>query len=106
MMRVRRRAFLETAVLGAGAAALGCGTQPAGANRATPPDALPAAIRALTPMTAGVVPIADDERRARIANAQKLMREQKLDAVFMEGTASMSYFANMRWGQSERTFAS
>ena len=55
-------------------------------------------------MTAGIVPIHDDERRARIAKAQKLMHEQKHDAIFMEGTASMFYFANMRWGQSERTF--
>jgi Xaa-Pro dipeptidase len=55
-------------------------------------------------MTSGVVPISDDERRARIAKAQKLMAEQKLDAIFMEGTTSMFYFANMRWGQSERTF--
>jgi Xaa-Pro aminopeptidase len=55
-------------------------------------------------MTDGIVPISDDERRARIAKAQKLMAEQKIDAVFMEGTASCFYFANMRWGQSERTF--
>jgi Xaa-Pro dipeptidase len=55
-------------------------------------------------MTAGVVPITDDERRARIDRAQQLMEEQKLDAIFMEGTASCFYFANMRWGQSERTF--
>ena len=32
------------------------------------------------------------------------MEEQKLDAIFMEGTASCFYFANMRWGLSERTF--
>jgi Xaa-Pro dipeptidase len=32
------------------------------------------------------------------------MAEQKIDAIFMEGTASCFYFANMRWGQSERTF--
>jgi Xaa-Pro dipeptidase len=55
-------------------------------------------------MTSGIVPISDDERRARIAKAQRLMEEQKLDAIFMEGTASCFYFANMRWGQSERTF--
>jgi Xaa-Pro dipeptidase len=55
-------------------------------------------------MTAGVVAISDDERKARIAKAQKLMNEQKLDAIFMEGTTSMFYFAGMRWGQSERTF--
>ena len=32
------------------------------------------------------------------------MAEQKLDAIFMEGTTSCFYFADMRWGQSERTF--
>ena len=37
--------------------------------------------------------------------AQRLMEEEKLDAIFMEGTASCFYFANMRWGQSERTFS-
>ncbi len=55
-------------------------------------------------MRDGIVPISDDERRARIAKAQQLMAEQKIDAIFMEGTASCFYFANMRWGQSERTF--
>ena len=64
----------------------------------------PDSIRALKPMTAGIVPITADERRGRIAKAQKLMAEQKIDAIFMEGTASSFYFADMRWGQSERTF--
>src|SRR5262245_32230432 len=55
-------------------------------------------------MTAGIVKISDDERRLRIAKAQQLMGEQKIDAIFMEGTASAFYFANITWGQSERTF--
>jgi Xaa-Pro dipeptidase len=55
-------------------------------------------------MTDGIVPITADERNARIAKAQRLMAEQKIDAIFMEGTASCFYFAAMRWGQSERTF--
>ncbi len=55
-------------------------------------------------MTAGVVPISDDERKARIAKAQKLMTDQKMDAIFMEGTTSCFYYVGMRWGQSERTF--
>ena len=55
-------------------------------------------------MTAGIVPITDDERRARIAKAQRLMAEQKIDAIFMEGGTSSFYFVGMRWGQSERTF--
>ena len=104
-MRLRRRRFLQTAALGAGAAALGCATRN---SRASETDGqagdLPAAIRALKRLTTGVVPITDDERRTRIAKAQKLMNEQKLDAIFMEGTTSMFYFANMRWGQSERPF--
>jgi Xaa-Pro dipeptidase len=32
------------------------------------------------------------------------MSDQKLDAIFMEGTTSCFYFTGMRWGQSERTF--
>jgi hypothetical protein len=35
--------------------------------RATPNGDVPASIRALKPMTAGVVPISIDERKARIA---------------------------------------
>ena len=71
---------------------------------ARPLSTLPAAIKALTPMTDGVVPITDDERRARVAKAQRLMADEKLDAIFMEGTTSGYYFTGMRWGQSERTF--
>jgi Xaa-Pro dipeptidase len=103
---VSRRHFLTTTAIGAGALAAGCSPAPAPAPAAASPAAAdkPAFLKDLTPMTSGVVPISDDERRARIAKAQKLMEEQKLDAIFMEGTASCFYFANMRWGQSERTF--
>jgi Xaa-Pro dipeptidase len=90
--------------LGAGAVACAKATGGSSAAAADRSAGLPAAIRALKPMTTGVVPIGDDERRARIAKAQRLMNEQKLDAIFMEGTTSCSYFVNMRWGQSERTF--
>jgi Xaa-Pro dipeptidase len=113
-MRVGRRKFLGTAAVGAGAVAIGCagGTEPAsttaaqsgGATSAASPSGLHPAIAALQPMTAGVVPISDDERKARIAKAQKLMTDQKIDAIFMEGTTSCFYYVGMRWGQSERTF--
>jgi Xaa-Pro dipeptidase len=101
---MNRRQFLGTAIAGAGAAAAACAPgEPANAQSSNTAN-LPEAIRALTPMTAGVVPISLDERRTRIAKAQKLMAEQKIDAIFMEGTSSCFYFAGMRWGQSERTF--
>ena len=105
-MPMNRRNFIHVAALGTVAGAAGCARADVSAEqgRNTTAGGRPPSIEALKPMTAGIVPIADDERRARIAKAQKLMAEQKIDAVFMEGTASCFYFANMRWGQSERTF--
>lgn len=104
-MRLNRRTFLTTGAIGVTGVAMGCAKTDAPAPAAAAPgNDLPDVIKALKPMTDGIVPISDDERRARIAKAQKLMAEQKLDAIFMEGTTSMFYFANMRWGQSERTF--
>lgn len=67
-------------------------------------DELPEVIRSLKPMTDGVVPISEDERQQRIAKAQRLMAEQRMDAIFMEGATSCFYFTGMRWGASERTF--
>ena len=98
---MNRRKFMEAAALGAGTIA---GSSRLEARDGQRGDALPAAIQALRPMIAGIVPISDDERRGRIAKAQRLMEEQKIDAIFMEGGTSSFYFVGMRWGQSERTF--
>src|SRR6185369_13931894 len=58
---------------------------------------VPEVIRNLRRMTRDVVPISDDERKARIARAQQLMGEQKLDAIYLEPGSSMFYFTGMRW---------
>jgi Xaa-Pro dipeptidase len=55
-------------------------------------------------MTSGIQPITDDERRGRMEKARRLMRENKIDAIFLEGDSSMFYFTGTRWGRSERTF--
>ena len=102
-MSISRRKFLGAAAIGAGATVVGSAGL-SGESFADQAQSAPDPIRALKPMTDGIVPITADERRARIAKAQKLMAEQKIDAIFMEGTASSFYFADMRWGQSERTF--
>src|SRR5258707_9489487 len=65
----------------------------------------PDIIKNLRRMTSDVVPITDDERKARIAKAQRLMAEEKIDAIYIESGTSMYYFTGMRWGQSERMFA-
>lgn len=104
-MKANRRQFIHTAAVSGGALALaGCADMAKAPEKDTRTDALPAPIAALAPMTAGVVPISVDERKARIAKAQTLMAEQKIDGIFMEGTTSMFYYVGMRWGQSERPF--
>ena len=55
-------------------------------------------------MTDGIEPISVQERKERIAKAQQLMNAHKLDAIFMEGTASCYYYTGIEWWQSERTF--
>jgi Xaa-Pro aminopeptidase len=67
--------------------------------------ALPEPIRRLRRMTDNVVPITMEERRARIEKAQKLMRENRIDAIYIEPGSSMFYYTGMRWGTSERMFA-
>ena len=65
-----------------------------GDNNAAAP--VPASIRALKPMTAGIVPITNDERRARIEKARRLMTENHIDAVILEGGSSLFYFTSIR----------
>jgi Xaa-Pro dipeptidase len=88
---MNRRAFLSTAAAGL-----------AGRARA---QSVPEAIRNLRPMTDGIQPITDDERRARMEKARRLMRENQLGAIVMEGGSSLYYFTGTRWPPSERTFA-
>ena len=66
---------------------------------------VPEAIRKLKPMTQGVVPITLEERRGRIDKAQRLMRENRIAAIYLEPGSSMFYYTGMRWGTSERMFA-
>ncbi len=61
--------------------------------------------RRLQPVPEGVQPITLDERRARIEKARKLMREHRIDALYLESGSSLFYFTGVRWGSSERMFA-
>jgi Xaa-Pro dipeptidase len=100
-MSQNRRNFLSKAFLSAGALGLGSSVF---ANNHQADFTLPKSILDLTPMKEGIVPISVEERKQRIAKAQSIMAKEKIDAIFLEGTASCFYFTGMRWGQSERTF--
>jgi Xaa-Pro dipeptidase len=56
-------------------------------------------------MRDGAMPINNDERRARIERARRLMAGHKIDAVVLAGGTSLDYFTGIRWGGGERLFA-
>jgi Xaa-Pro dipeptidase len=114
-VRTSRRSFLRwSAAAGIGTGAAACtaaapgaqgGTdRPGGQSDSAAAGNVPPAIRALKPMTDGIVRITDDERRARIERARRLMAENRLDAIYLEGGSSLFYFTGVRWGLSERPF--
>jgi Xaa-Pro dipeptidase len=53
---------------------------------------------------AEVRPITDEERLSRVEKAQRLMQENKLNAITFAGGTSLLYFSNVHWGNSERLF--
>ena len=90
-MRLSRRAML-TAIGAAGA--LSAAVPSARAQTAT-----------LTPLTGDAKPIGVEERRARLAKLQELMRAQRIGALLIEPGSTLDYFTGVQWRRSERTTA-
>ncbi|MDB5685688.1 MAG: Twin-arginine translocation pathway signal [Rhizorhabdus sp.] len=88
---MNRRAFL--AATGAAGLSLAIGR----AGWAAAPD--------LKPITGGIVRIGTDERLARIAKVQALMRTEGLTALLIEPGSSLVYFTGIQWSRSERLTA-
>jgi len=94
-----RRRVLQ---LSGGASALALLAQQ-GASAQTPAsEELPPPVRALQPLTEGVVPISPDEHRGRLARAQALIAASGLDAVVLGPGSGLRYFTGAEWGLSER----
>jgi len=101
-----RRDFLRLSAGIAGATLLGSSLVHAQDESVTPEQRpLPEAIRRLRRRTDNVQPISFEERKARIEKAQRLMRENHVDAMYIEPGSSMFYYTGMRWGTSERMLA-
>ena len=104
-MRIDRRVFLGTSAAAAvGTAACNQADTAQAQAPAAAAGGQPPSIAALKPMTGDVKPITADERAARIEKARKLMVDNKIDAIYLEGGSSMFYFTGVRWGLSERPF--
>ena len=66
---------------------------------------MPNPIAALKPRAKEATPITAAERQLRADKARRLMAEQKIGAIVITGGTSLTYFTNVRGGQSERIFA-
>src|SRR5204862_7674803 len=102
IMRITRRTFVQSAA--AAGAGLTYNNSVSAQGRGGGGNPVPASIQALRPLPNPAPAISDDERRARVGKAQRLMTEQGLGAIVLETGTSMSYFVGMRWGLSERPF--
>jgi Xaa-Pro dipeptidase len=100
-MRQSRRSFVKSAAVAAAATASAPSLLAAGADQTS---SVPAAIKGLKPLPGKAIPISDDERRARIDKARRLMTDNGMGASVLEPGTSMSYYADVRWGTSERPF--
>ncbi|MEO8662590.1 MAG: Xaa-Pro peptidase family protein, partial [Bryobacteraceae bacterium] len=65
---------------------------------------LPPSLAALKSRKAEAHAITVQERQARIERAQRLMKENNLDAICLMGGTSLVYFTGIRWWNSERLF--
>jgi Xaa-Pro dipeptidase len=100
---ISRRDFLGASTLAAAGAAI----DPTGtlASEPIPPQDLPPSIARLGSWADRARPITTEERAGRVERAKRLMRENAIDALYLTGGTSMSYFTNIRWGGGERLFA-
>ena len=56
----------------------------------------------MRPLTGAVQPITVEEYQARIARAQSLMREQGIDALYLDTSTNLRYFTGIALGLTER----
>ena len=93
-MNVKRRDFINLSILTAGGVVAGISSCTAKENKD--------ATTLLASMTKDVVPITVEERQARIEKAQRLLTEQKIEALLLDSGTSLKYFTGISWWPSER----
>lgn len=94
MAEFNRRRFLEGSALFGGALAARVPVAAAAPPRGDLPN-----------LAASATPISVGERLARIANAQRLMRDAGVGALLIEAGSSLVYFTGIEWWRSERMTA-
>ena len=99
-MNLKRRDFIQLSALTAGTVVVG-GLQ--SCKSTTEKATAGSAMDTLSSMTKDVKPITVEERKERIAKAQKLLTENKMQALVLDAGTSLVYFTGIHWWPSERT---
>ena len=97
-MNLKRRNFIRLSTLAAGTGLkLGLQSIPETAE-------LPESIRRHPVFNSTPpAPIHSEERKGRISRAQRLMQQNKIEAIVLESGTSLDYFTGISWWPSERT---
>lgn len=98
-MTLKRRDFINLSAIAAATGLTGIGS--CTSNEQSKEKA--SATDDLQSMTNDVVPITLQEREARIEKAQRLLTEQKMEALILDAGTSLEYFTGISWWPSERT---
>lgn len=96
-MKLKRTDFLKLSALSASAFIPGISSYAGNQKKLLQEPALE-----LKPLTGDVKPITTEERKERVAKAQRLMNEQKIAALVIDSGTSLKYFTGISWWPSER----
>jgi len=96
---MKRRNFIKKSAFGAGVAMI-AGVSSCVTNDS--PKEEKSIFDSLQSMTSDVVPISMEERKARIQKAQRLMKENGLQAILLDAGTTLKYFTGISWWGSER----
>ncbi len=99
-MGIQRRDFLQLTAL---TAATGVITGFSSCKDSDSKKTIGTSATGLTSLTKEVEPINLAEREARIEKAQRLLVENKMEALVLDAGTSLRYFTGISWGQSERS---
>ena len=98
-MSIKRRDFIR---LSTGSAVAGTAIL-TGLSACAAPKESSSPMDQLKSMTDDIVPISLQERESRIEKAQRLMSENKIEALLLDAGTSLKYFTGISWWPSERT---
>lgn len=99
-MSLKRRAFINVSAMAAGAGIITGFTSFTAGKKRNDKNVTPYELQT---MSMDAAPITLQERMERIAKAQRLLIEQKMEALVIDAGTTLKYFTGISWWPSERT---